>query len=130
MFGHMKDPVAGTATVASYEAFGTPGLSGDQRPGFEVTLDAQVVVQAEGLEPTAVHFVTNFPQSALPLFAGSVLPVVVDRKNPKRLKLAPEFATQAKQAAEESERATKQASRDQAEALAESMREDAQRNAP
>ena len=44
----MKDPAEGTATVVGYEAFTTPGLENNTRPGFEVTLHAQVVVQAEG----------------------------------------------------------------------------------
>jgi hypothetical protein len=122
MLGHMKDPVDGTATVVSYEAFTEPGFENDTRPGFEVTLTAEVVVSAEGLQPTAVQLITNFPQSELPLGAGATLPVIVDRKNPKHVKLNPDFAKHAKQAAKEAVDRAGQAAHDQAQQLAESLR--------
>ncbi len=122
MFGHMKDPAEGTATVTSYQAFTTPGLENNARPGFEVTLHAQVVVQADGLEPTAVDFITNFPQSELPLRSGAVLPVTVDRKNPKHVKLDPNFVKQAKIGAEARLADVARSASDQAQQVAASMR--------
>lgn len=122
MFGRMKDPVEGTATIVSCSAFTEPGLENNDRPGFEVTLEAQVVVVAEGLEPTAVHWVTNFPQSQLPLVEGQTLPVVVDRRNPKRLKLAPGFKEQAKAGAKRALDDAADADRRRAEELAARMR--------
>jgi hypothetical protein len=126
----MKDPAEGTATVVSYQAFTTPGLENNTRPGFEVTLHAQVVVQAEGLEPTAVEFITNFPQSELPLQNGAVLPVTVDRKNPKHLKLDHDFVKQAKIDAEGRLAAVAQSATDQARQVAVTMREGASSSAP
>lgn len=123
MFGHMKDPVLGTATVSDWKAVSGSGLAGVKRPGYEVTLEAQVVVEAEGLEPTVVQWITNFPESELPLHVGSVIPVTVDRRNPQHLKLAPDFAAQAKQAATEAQAAQAQQSRDQAQRLAASLRD-------
>lgn len=125
MFGRMKDPVQGTATVVTYDAFTAPGLENNTCPGFEVTLQAQVVVQADGLEPTAVELITNFPQSELPLQPNSVLPVTVDRKNPKHVKLDPNFAKQAKSAAKQAAQDTTRTAHDQAEELAASMRDKA-----
>jgi hypothetical protein len=122
MFGHMKDPVAGTATVVSYEAFTEPGMASNQRPGFTVTFHAQVVVVAEGVEPTAVEWITNFPQSELPLPPNAQLPVIVDRHNPRHLKLADGFAKNAKAAAVAAEHAGDQAAGAQAAALAATMR--------
>jgi hypothetical protein len=130
MFGHMKDPVPGTATVSDWKAITTPGSVGNQRPGFEVTLEAQVVVQADGLDPTVVQWITNFPQSELPLHAGSVIPVTVDRQNPKHLKLAPDFTQQAKQAAKQAEEAQGQRAREQAQRLAASLHDGTPPQAP
>jgi hypothetical protein len=122
MFGRMKDPAQGTATVVTYDAFTAPGIANDTRPGLQVTLQAQVVVQAHGLEPTAVELITNFPQSELPLQPNTVLPVTVDRKNPNRVKLDPNFAKQAKTAAKQAVQDTSRAAHDQAEDVAASMR--------
>jgi hypothetical protein len=118
----MKDPAEGSATVTSYQAFTTPGMENNARPGFEVTLHAQVVVQADGLEPTAVEFITNFPQSELPLESGAVLPVTVDRKNPEHLKLNPSFVKQAKIDAEARLAQVARTSSDQAQQVAAAMR--------
>jgi hypothetical protein len=118
----MKDPAEGTATVVSYQASTTPGLENNTRPGFEITLHAQVVVQAEGLEPTAIDFITNFPQSELPLQNGAVLPVTVDRNNPKHLKLDRDFVKQAKSDAEGRLAAVTQSAADQARQVAVTMR--------
>ena len=126
MFGRMKDPVAGIATVSSYEAFVPPGLAGDQRPGFTVTFQAQVVVTAEGLEPTAVEWITNFPLSQLPLAPNAQVPVIVDRSNPKRIKLPDGYVKQAKQADLAAERSDLDAARAQAQALAEQMKQNRQ----
>lgn len=123
MFGLMKDAAPGIARVVSYEAFTTPGQENNSRPGAEITLQAQIVVEAEGLEPTAVEWVTNFPLSALPLQPGASLPVTVDRKNPKRVKLDPQFTKRAKEAAKQQGGAAAEAARAQAEELAATLRE-------
>jgi hypothetical protein len=79
MFGRMKDPVEGTATLVSY-------VETNARNEFDVVLIAQVVVQAEGLPPTAVEANPGIPLSQMPVAPGTVLRVRVDRKNPKHLK--------------------------------------------
>ena len=52
MFGHMKDPADGTATLVSY-------VETNVVNEFDTVIIAQVVVQAEGLEPTAVEWTTG-----------------------------------------------------------------------
>jgi hypothetical protein len=79
----MRDPVRGKARVVSHSAFTTPGRDSD-RADAEVTLQAQVVVTADGVEPTAAELVADFPRAALPLPAGSDLPVIIDRKRATR----------------------------------------------
>jgi hypothetical protein len=54
--------------------------------GFDVVLIAQVIVQAEGLPPTAVEANPGVPLSQMPLAPGMVWKVRVDRQNPKHLK--------------------------------------------
>src|SRR3954468_20277793 len=78
MFGRMKDPADGTATVTSYS-------ERHQRKGDDVVLDAEVIVQADGLVPTTVDARPRVPQSWMPVKLGTEWPVRVDRTNPGRL---------------------------------------------
>jgi hypothetical protein len=110
VFGRMKDPVAGTAQLVSY-------VETNARNQFDVTCIAQVVVQADGLEPTAVEWIVGVPQSELPMAPGRVWRVRVDRKNPKRLKVDESADREAGEAAQEAGRA-------EAERLAAEMREE------
>lgn len=105
----MKDPVEGTAQLVSY-------VETNARNEFDVTCIAQVVVQADGLEPTAVEWIVGIPHSELPMEPGRVWRVRVDRKNPKHLKLDERGEAEAGQAAQEAGRA-------EAERIAAAMRE-------
>jgi hypothetical protein len=105
----MKDPAAGTAQLVSY-------VETNARNEFDVTCIAQVVVQAEGLEPTAVEWIVGIPHSELPMEPGHVWRVKVDRKNPKHLKRDEDAEEEAAAAAQESGRA-------EAERIAAAMRE-------
>jgi hypothetical protein len=78
MFGRMKDPAEGTATVLGY-------AEQHEQKGSDVVLTAQVMVQAEGLVPTTVDARPRIPQSWMPVKAGTVWPVRVDRARPERL---------------------------------------------
>ncbi len=78
MFGRMKEPVDGTATLVSY-------VETDARNEFDVVPIAQVIVQAEALPPTAVEANPGIPLSQMPIAPGTVWKVRVDRKNPKHL---------------------------------------------
>ena len=109
MFGHMKDPADGTATLVSY----VETNAGNE---FDRVVIAQVVVQAEGLQPTAVEWTVGVPTSSLPLDAGHVWPVRVDRANPQHLKLDDD-----KLAAEGE--AARTAGRAEAERLAQQLRD-------
>ena len=80
MFGHMKDPADGTATLVSY----VETNAGNE---FDRVIIAQVVVRADGLQPTAVEWTVGVPNSSLPLDPGHVWPVRVDRANPEHVKL-------------------------------------------
>jgi hypothetical protein len=80
VFGHMKDPVDGTATLVSY-------VETNAANEFDRVVIAQVVVQADGLEPTAVEWTVGIPNSSLPPEAGHVWPVRVDRADPTHLKV-------------------------------------------
>ena len=53
---------------------------------FDTVIQAQVVVQAPGLEATAVEAYRGVPKGALPLDPGTVWKVKVDRRKPSRLK--------------------------------------------
>jgi hypothetical protein len=79
MFGRMKDPFEDTATLVSY-------VETNACNEFDVVLIAQVIVQAEGLPPTAVEANPGIPLSQRPLAPGTAWKVRVDRKNPKHLK--------------------------------------------
>jgi hypothetical protein len=78
MFGRMKDPADGTATVVSYSEH-------HEEKGDDVVLDAQVIVQAEGLVPTTVNARPRVPKSWMPVKLGTEWPVRVDRAKPERL---------------------------------------------
>src|SRR3954471_17042082 len=78
MFGRMKDPADGTATLTSYS-------ERHDRKGDDVVLHAEVIVQADGLVPTTVNARPRVPQSWMPVKLGTEWPVRVDRANPERL---------------------------------------------
>jgi hypothetical protein len=78
MFGRMKDPADGTATVVSYSEH-------HEEKGDDVVLDAQVIVQADGLVPTTVNARPRVPKSWMPVKLGTEWPVRVDRAKPERL---------------------------------------------
>src|SRR3954454_21826880 len=78
MFGRMKDPAEGTATVVSYSEH-------HEQKGNDVVLNAQVMVQADGLVPTTVDARPQVPQSWMPVKLGTEWPVRVDRAKPERL---------------------------------------------
>src|SRR3954464_6382933 len=80
MFGRMKDPADGTVTVVSYSEH-------HEQKGNDVVLDAQLMVQADGLVPTTVDAHPRVPQSWMPVKLGTEWPVRVDRANPERLRV-------------------------------------------
>jgi hypothetical protein len=79
MVGRMKDPVEGAAILVSC-------VETNARNEFDVVLIAQVIVQAEGLPPTAVEANPGIPLSQMPIAPGTVWKVRVDRQHPKHLK--------------------------------------------
>jgi Short C-terminal domain len=91
-----KDGVRGTAQVVSSTAHG--GRATHQ------TCRLNLVVQAEGMQPYSVEHAQICPASKWP-HPGSVLPVVVSRKDPSNLKIdfdaMPDAADVARQRAEQ-----------------------------
>jgi hypothetical protein len=79
MFGRMKDPVEGTATVVGYS-------ESHEQKGDRVVLSAQVIVEAPGMASATVDAKPEVPQSWMPVKTGTTWPVQVDRANPSRLK--------------------------------------------
>jgi hypothetical protein len=79
MFGRMKDPVVGTAQLVSYEET-------DFRNEFDTTILAQVIVEGDGVQPTAVESRIGVPNSQLPLDSGTTWQVQFERDNPKHFK--------------------------------------------
>lgn len=108
MFGRMKDPVEGTARLVSYQL---TNVSNE----FDRVIQAQVVVEAPGLEPTAVEITHGVPHGELPLMPGTTWRVKVDRKNPKKVKVLG--------ADRDEVEAQVEAGRRQAEEVAQAMRE-------
>jgi hypothetical protein len=106
----MKDPVEGTATLVSYNE---TNLCNE----FDTTIHAQVVVTADGLEPTAVDAFFGIPNSQLPLMPGVVFDVRVDRSNPEHVQLLNDAKKDRAKA-----QAASDAGRAQAEQLAAQMR--------
>jgi hypothetical protein len=74
----MREPVAGTAYVV---ACSRPG-----RPARTSNVVLQLIVNAEGLEPTAVEHECWCRQDRWP-WPGMTLPVTVDRTDASRLKV-------------------------------------------
>jgi hypothetical protein len=74
----MDDPVRGTAQVVS--------TSGNDGEAVWQNTRMHLVVQADGLPPTAVEHYAIAPTAKWPM-PGQVLPVTVDRANPQRLKI-------------------------------------------
>jgi hypothetical protein len=109
MFGHMKDPVEGTATLVSY-------VQTSNANEFDREICAQVIVQGAGLEATAVQWQPWVSNATLPLAPGYVWPVTIDRADPSHFKL-----DEQRQQAEVD--AARTAGREQAEQLAEQLRQ-------
>ncbi len=74
----MKDPVEGTAQVVSCTGYHGEGVMQNCR--------MQLVVEAEGIEPTAVEHNALVHNRKWP-HPGMVLPAKIDRANPKKVKL-------------------------------------------
>jgi hypothetical protein len=75
--------VKGTATLVSYEVVST-GTSG---AGFvKSNIRAQVVVQGEGVEPTASHMMLLVDEPRLPFQDGYVFDVKVDAGDPTKVR--------------------------------------------
>jgi hypothetical protein len=81
MFGRMKDPVDGTATLVSYTETGGVGHS-------SLAVSARIVLHAAGMEPLAVDVKIRVPQSELPLTAGEVWNVQFDRDQLSHVKFS------------------------------------------
>jgi hypothetical protein len=81
MFGQMKDPVDGTATLVSYTETG--GLHRGT-----LAISAQVVLHAAGMEPQTVDVKVRVPHGELPLSAGEVWNVQFDRGDPTHVKFS------------------------------------------
>jgi hypothetical protein len=80
LFDRMKDPVRGTANVVS----ATP-LDRSSHGTARCTME--LIVQADGLTPTAVtHRDDDTPVERWPS-SGAMLPVTVDREKPERLRV-------------------------------------------
>jgi hypothetical protein len=86
MFGRMKDPVDGKATLIGYSEM-------HQQKGSDVVLSAQFIVEADGMASATVDAKPEVPQSWMPVKTGTVWPVRVDRANPSRLKFLWERVT-------------------------------------
>ena len=74
----MKDPVEGTAQIVSCTAHRGRGVMQNCR--------MQLVVEAEGIEPTAVEHSEIVHNQKWP-HPGMVVPAKIDRANPKKVKL-------------------------------------------
>ena len=74
----MKDPVDGTAQIVSCTGYHGEGVMQNCR--------MQLVVEAEGIEPTAVEHSELVHNRKWP-HPGMVLPAKIDRANPKKVKL-------------------------------------------
>jgi Short C-terminal domain len=107
MFGRMKDSVRGTAQLVSYEETSF-------RNEFDTTIVAQVIVQGEGIQPTAVESRISVPNSQLPLSPGDSWDVVFERDDPKQFKTVEPDEQQAA--------ANHAAAQQEAQRLAEQMR--------
>jgi hypothetical protein len=79
MFGRMKDPVRGTARLVSYEET-------NMRNEFDTTIVAQVIMEGEGVAPTAVESRIGVRNSELPLPSGTTWDVEFERDDPKHFK--------------------------------------------
>jgi len=78
VFGRMKNPVDGTATLVSY----TETDHGHRSPRVR----AQVMLHTPGMEPQAVDVSVRVPRSELPLSVGEVWNVQFDRSQPSHVK--------------------------------------------
>lgn len=81
MFGRMKDPVHGTATLVSYTE--TAGLG-----HASLAVTAQIVLHAAGMEAQTVEVNVRVPQTESPLTAGDVWDVQFDRSEPSHVKFS------------------------------------------
>ena len=80
MLGRMKDPVEGTARLIGYDETGTPD-------GPDVTIRAEVIIEADGVPPRPMGIDVGVPLSQLPLYPGHTWRVRIDRRNPRHAKL-------------------------------------------
>jgi hypothetical protein len=75
--------VEGTATLVDYEVVST----GASQAGFvRSTIRAQVVAQAEGIEPTAAQLMLLVDAVRLPLPEGYVFDVKIDPADPTKVR--------------------------------------------
>jgi hypothetical protein len=80
VFGRMKNPVDGTATLVSY----TETDHGHHSP----RVNAKVMLHAPGIEPLSVDVSVRIPRAELPLAVGEVWHVQFDRSQPSHVKFA------------------------------------------
>ena len=78
MFGKMRDPVDGTATLVSHAETG--------RHHASLAVTAQIVLHTPGMEPQTVDINVRVPATELPLTAGEVWNVQFDRSEPTHVK--------------------------------------------
>ncbi|HEY6469765.1 MAG TPA: hypothetical protein VI434_08345 [Candidatus Dormibacteraeota bacterium] len=78
MFGKMKDPVDGTATLVSYTE--------TSRHHASIAVTAQIVLHAPEIEPQTLYINVRVPETELPLTAGHVWNVQFDRSEPTHVK--------------------------------------------
>lgn len=80
MFGRMKDPVDGTATLVSY--------TGTDHGHHSPRVRAKMLLHALGMEPQSVDVSVRIPRAELPLAVGGVWNVQFDRSQPSHVKFA------------------------------------------
>jgi hypothetical protein len=78
MFGHVKDPVVGTATVVSFTETGEASDSG-------VVIIGQLLLRADDLEET-VEVTDTIPLSQWPIDRGTVWKVAFSREKPTHVR--------------------------------------------
>jgi hypothetical protein len=78
MFGHVKDPVVGTATLVSFTETGKASDSG-------VVVVAQLILRADDFEEP-VEVTDTIPLSQWPIGHGTVWKVTFDREKPTHVR--------------------------------------------
>jgi hypothetical protein len=82
MFGR-KGWTKGTATLVSYQVVTTTSRN---QGTVRALIRAQVVAQAEGIEPTSTEFSASVSHQRLPLAPGYVFDVQINRSDPTKVK--------------------------------------------